>query len=248
MIISHRLKFAFFRIPKTGSTTAELLLRLSGAFNEQDIMTSVMGLPATSIPPSVKERLDGRVRKALEEMGFRQDSDVFERQVRNSLATFLIHATPKDAIKFGLITREQLRDYRCFAYLRDPLERHLSAFTHSVGVTPSLDMYKQSVQAGNSRYRTEGQILMRPAQMYFFIEDEQVLQPLLFDRFEEELRRLIRLVGGYEFQEIPHLNMGRLQKEERALFFDEDTLHVLQDDLAADLKFYAEVKGMTSDA
>ena len=39
MIISHRLKFVFFRTPKTGSTTAEFMLRLCGAFDDNDVMT-----------------------------------------------------------------------------------------------------------------------------------------------------------------------------------------------------------------
>ena len=41
MIISHRLKFAFFRSPKTGSTTTELILRMSGLFDDDDILSPI---------------------------------------------------------------------------------------------------------------------------------------------------------------------------------------------------------------
>ena len=40
MIISHRKKFAFFASPKTGSKAVGLMLRLSGAFDEHDIMSA----------------------------------------------------------------------------------------------------------------------------------------------------------------------------------------------------------------
>lgn len=42
MIISHRLKFAFFRSPKTGSTTTELILRMCGVFDEDRDVVSAM--------------------------------------------------------------------------------------------------------------------------------------------------------------------------------------------------------------
>lgn len=48
MIISHRLKFAFFRAPKTGSTTTEIMLRICGVFDPAlDIMS---GLPRFGLP------------------------------------------------------------------------------------------------------------------------------------------------------------------------------------------------------
>lgn len=42
MIISHRLKFAFFRSPKTGSTTTELILRMCGVFDPEVDVCSEM--------------------------------------------------------------------------------------------------------------------------------------------------------------------------------------------------------------
>lgn len=49
MIISHRLEFAYFRAPKTGSTTTSLMLRLSNALDMDDLFTpmSRYGLPGT---------------------------------------------------------------------------------------------------------------------------------------------------------------------------------------------------------
>ena len=58
MIISHRKKFVFFANQKTGSKAVGLILRLSGIFDEDDIMiaqpfpatrTAIIELPAYNI-------------------------------------------------------------------------------------------------------------------------------------------------------------------------------------------------------
>lgn len=103
MIISHRKKFAFFAISKTGSKCAGTLLRLCGAFDHRDICgpvpfaatrTAKIAFPAYNF-----------------EMG-----DIPHSQ--------MLHATPEIAIAKGWLTFEQLREYNCFAFFRDVEERH----------------------------------------------------------------------------------------------------------------------------
>ena len=60
MIISHSKKFVFFRVAKTGSTTAEVMLRMSGAFDTAaDILTGTREweLPSCNIN---EDHVDGR--------------------------------------------------------------------------------------------------------------------------------------------------------------------------------------------
>src|SRR5690606_19651596 len=132
----------------------------------------------------------------------------------------LMHVTPKDAIKYGLITLEQLREHRVFAFVRDPLDRNFSAVSHAVGAVLLPSMFKQVVK--ERKKRPESYVLMRPASMYFYVDGEQVTKPLLFDDFDNEVRRLLRVVGGYEFPVIPRLNGGRqkLANVKKEDFFD----------------------------
>ena len=103
MIISHRKKFAFFAVSKTGSKCAGTLLRLCGAFDYRDIAgpvpfaatrTATIAFPAYNF-----------------DMG-----DILHSQ--------LLHATPEIAIANGWITFEQLLEYDCYAFFRDVEDRH----------------------------------------------------------------------------------------------------------------------------
>ena len=56
MIISHRHKFAFFRIPKTGSTTVAFMLRMCDVFGDDDVVTNapVGGFPPINCDPTIR--------------------------------------------------------------------------------------------------------------------------------------------------------------------------------------------------
>ena len=94
MIISHRKKFAFFANQKTGSKAVGLVLRLSGIFDENDIMIA-QPFPAT--------------RTAKIELP--------EYNLNEHKTHIVNHFRPEDAIEAGFITLEQLREYDCYAFL-----------------------------------------------------------------------------------------------------------------------------------
>jgi hypothetical protein len=108
MIISHRQKWAYFRVPKTGSTTVETILRMTGAFDQRDICSPLMNF-----------RLTGY-------------------NMPDAIAQESVHGTPAWAIDNGLITPAQLEEYDCYAALRDPLARCVSIFCHVYAGTPMM--------------------------------------------------------------------------------------------------------------
>src|SRR5690606_21027612 len=123
MIISLRSRFAFFRVPRTGSTTAELLLRLSGAFNESDMMTAFaqFGLPSRN--------LDTDSVRSFRRWPFESVSDQRKGVVEQAR---LGHMTPSEAVKCGLIQPGELDSMNCYAFVRNPVDRYLSAFQYFV--------------------------------------------------------------------------------------------------------------------
>ena len=175
MIISHRKKFAFFANQKTGSKAAGLMLRLSGIFDENDIM-SYQPFPATrtvdiELPPY---NLDGQRNASVD------------------------HFTPQKAIDAGHITLEQLREYDCYAFLRDPEERFRA-------VRAAMQM-NRNAQAFTP-HRPYGAKEAPPQHTFFFVGDEQVVTPLNFNEYEKEIRMMIEKLGGYH-----HMDVAQIKK------------------------------------
>lgn len=103
MIISHRKKFAFFCNQRTGSKAVGIVLRMSGIFDENDILIA-QPFPATRT---------ARIEIPAYNLGSYNSSEVN-------------HMTPKEAMDAGFITLEQLREYDCYAFLRKPRDRFMA--------------------------------------------------------------------------------------------------------------------------
>lgn len=213
MIISHAKKFAFFRVPKCGSTTSEFMLRMSDAFDDSvDIMThNFGGFKMKNIPAELHARVVSRQRRIPG-----GNLRVFERpqqpadlpETGEITGLNVAHISPTEAIDNGMITIEQLREYKCYAFLRDPYDRYVSAFIFGGGPLALPEMMLKSVlQPG-----FDLGLIEKSQWNWFFVDGEQVVEPLDFSNYTEELKRIIIEVGGYPFNNIPRLNpaVGRL--------------------------------------
>jgi hypothetical protein len=108
MIISHSRQVNFWKIPRTGSTTVEAMIRILGALDySQDITAEGTFFPGKSnnVPPTVPPSING------------------------APGPTRTHLTPKEAIRFGCLTRQQYNSYQNFCIVRDPVDRMLSAHT-----------------------------------------------------------------------------------------------------------------------
>ncbi len=199
MIISHRLEFAFFRIPKTGSTTTELLLRMTGLFDENDLCSGIprYGIRSFTVPEFVRPVLLRKERG----MSKKEDWPIGS-----------MHTTPTEAVDQGLITEAQLNAYTCYATMRDPLDRAISAFAHHVRI-PAL-IHQQGVL--RKYLETEGSInniLTVPQVDYFMYNGNQVCTPLDFSDFQASVRTMIDTLlqhpnagPGINFPVMPNFN------------------------------------------
>lgn len=106
MIISHRHKVCFWKIPRTGSNTVEMLIRLLARLPER------MDVIAGSNFYRSSQNMDG-VPDAPPIPGARRS-----------------HMTPETAIALGLLTQQQYDTYQNFCIIRDPLDRLIS--THAL--------------------------------------------------------------------------------------------------------------------
>ncbi len=212
MIIDHEKEFAFFRIPKTGSTTAECVLRLTEGFGPGAIMSS------TKVLQYPEQNLD----------------------IDHPMPQ---HLTPTEAIDFGLITLDQLRRYKAFAFVRDPLDRAVSSYCHKNGRFAFPDAFHTQISADSFTF---WDILGVKQSDYFEVAGEVVLIPLLFDRFDAKMHQLIALAGGHQFKQIPRLNVSSSRRDfgETMDFIDPESERILQEHYARDFQLY---KGTETD-
>lgn len=187
MIISHRLKFAFFASQKTGSKAVGLILRLSGIFDENDILIA-QPFPAT--------------RTAIIELP--------AYNLGKHQSHIVNHMTPERAIEAGFITLEQLREYDCYAFLRDPEERWLAT-------RASMQMGRNGNIAMPGR-RVAG--VPPPQFEFFFVGDEQVVTPLDFGNYEQEIRKMLDHLGANTQMDVPQLRKTLPAHQVRDIKFD----------------------------
>jgi len=193
MIISPRLKFGFLRAPKTGTTTAEFMLRMTDVFTEDDIASGMPGMgqfPALTVPCSRDMRLNN-------------DPD-WEKAAR-----FGPHMNLKVMIE-ELIPEVDIAQYDVYAYLRDPYQRFISSCGHLLHAHPDIDIIWDIAKSlGNGK---EG-VLFWPQSPYFKYNGKVVTQPLDFRAYESELRHMIDRVKGVQPPIIPRMNAtGRILK------------------------------------
>lgn len=194
MIISHKKRIAYFRVPKTGSTTVSLMLRMCGGIREDDIASSTpMGhFPSLNCIAPTAGKID--------------DDDAVGQ-----------HITPQQAFDKGLLTMDQLREFRCIVFLRDPYERYISGIMHSAGRHVELKhihlaMNNTLPSADRGALKNKG-LLAIPQANYYYVNGEIIAEPFAFGDYVNSTKRLIRLFGGIDFPVIPRMNAHQAWKD-----------------------------------
>ena len=214
MIISHSNNFAFFRNPKTGSTTAEFFLRLSTTFDPGD---KISALPQYGFG----NRMDG--------------SDALNDG---------LHLTPQEAIDGGYITLPQLQSYNAFAFLRDPYERVLAGLIHGVGRhTNPTDLLGGLSKHTPAETKSKMGVLLSKQYDYFHVDGQQVVTPLLMTDFKTNLRNIIALISPIDFPVIPNLNSREYIKARHPdnEWFTTEFIAFVDNEFAEDIAFYNSV-------
>ena len=228
MIISHSKKFIFFRVAKTGSTAGEFLLRMSGAF---DLTTDSFTQQHWARLPAINPTWPSGV------------------------SVNWAHATPQQLIDHGVLTIQQLREYACYAFLRPMEDRFVSSCLHGMkaGNWGRLDSMGLKPEAFMKRWRRMDNLVIkgrsivgRPQVDWFFVGDEQVVTPLNFTNYDDELKKVLASVSGHVFGEIPRLNANNSLPQNREEWMRGvwDQYPEVRDDIntryAADKQFYED--------
>ncbi len=106
MVISFKHRFMFFRNPKAGSTTTEIILRMCDTLGPDDIASALLSVGLYGV--NARTAITDREHLYLE-----------------------AHMTPAQALKEGYFTEQQLEDFDCYMILREPKARLMSSLKHS---------------------------------------------------------------------------------------------------------------------
>lgn len=178
MIISHSGQFCFWKIPRTGSNTAELCIRMSGVLDlSVDIVVGCWFYPQShNVPEAVNElRASG-------------------------------HTTPDEAIKSGALTEGQYADYDHYCMVREPVSRWVSAyaFHHRYYNKPNqrylnpLEFFEQKNYFENTDH---SKTLV--SQSSFLNRGE--IKTVPFSDYENSIRSILDAIGAARLEDVPRL-------------------------------------------
>lgn len=105
MIISHKKQRCFWKIPRTGSSNIEMVLRLTAGLDlSQDIVAETHFFPASANFDSMPDATDG------------------------TAGTRRAHITPQTALDNGFLTPSQFNVYQHYCIVRDPIDKFISSY------------------------------------------------------------------------------------------------------------------------
>lgn len=192
MFISHKLKKALFRVPKTGSSTMAFVLRFANRTHPTDIATEMMlgGFKGSNTIDYRDMIRKGAGRTAVGKL----------IETRGGMPQ---HLTPQGAIDNGYITQEQVEEYQVFVCCRDPYQRRVSAFLHSHKRMPLIEDFRSDLETSR-----EYGLLVRPTVDYAYCGGKMIADLLDFDDYVNETKRMLAAFGGDIFPLIPKMNVS----------------------------------------
>lgn len=234
MIISHSKQTIVVRVPKTGSTTLESVIRMSGCTQEEDTCSSVEDarLPTKStntaylsfsqdlkdarISMQIKERA---ARGSIEEIDYTaKEIAMREIAIRNQTnqtfkAMSLNHSTlddltdPDSLGHLELITEEQIKSYKTYAFIRNPLKRALSSFVFSHRGQQSIPILRSHFHDVVLNSMMKG-LVFRDQYHYHEYKGQRIATPLLFEDFTDSVNSVVTHMGGTVLAELPRFKSG----------------------------------------
>ena len=247
MIILHSKNATIMRVPKTGSTSLETAIRMTGCLGDGDISPAVEDsfLEQVNLPEDYVSRLNdiAALNQSIRKKRIENNTDYTTEEQNhidssragrenNTFKTVNLQHSTLDALTdpeilqpFGFLTEEQIYNYNHYAFIRNPLKRLISGviFAHSMkfgGRAVPLRMEKFHEQVLD-----EGLLgLVYRKQIDYFTykgethhEGSRIVTPLLFEDYTNEVNKTIAALGGTPLAEIP-----KFKSQHASRMLDED--------------------------
>ena len=176
MIISHSKSVAFWKIPRTGSSNVEMILRLiAGLDTTQDVIAETHFFPVAfnfDNMPDMANGAPGRRRA---------------------------HITPQTAIDNGFLTLAQYNAYQNFCMVRDPVDKFVSL--HALAF-PQDEFHPANIWR-NIRGAAPTDAIFRAQSEWLMLGN---ITPLPFSDYENSVRTIITAFGAAQPDALPWVN------------------------------------------
>lgn len=272
MIISFKHKFIYVSIPKIATTSAHAMFNDSGILGDQDIFTGYRedatgGTMAKDVPPRnlpvmttdeigfIHERpvvghtFKGKVvytnptsvkftKIVLDKIG----PEAYEKMNQVNL---LKNLTLQEIINCGIISIEELQSYQVYGFIRDPIERYISAFffeRYSMGLPATKQDLIGAVYALDHSYGPIS-FINRPYSLFFECQGKRYGQPLDYRDYKYHMKRIIESYGGTFPESMPNLKgdiRPEWSRQPYKNWIPKDCLDTLGTILGEDIKYYLE--------
>ena len=256
MIILKSKNATVMRVPKTGSTSLETAIRMSGCIGDGDICPEVEDsfLPSVNLPEAYttytanlrKTRSSIRQKRQAEEPLTAEEQAFVERSQANAQNnTFygipLHHCTLDDLTNtdslgsIGFLTEEQIYSFNHYAVLRHPLKRLMSGivFAHKMRVgNRSVPLVMEEFHNDVLENNELNSLVYRKQIDYFTYKGEthhngnRIVTPVIFEDYTNEVNATITALGGTPLAEIPKF---KSQHANRMLDEDKPTIETWLD-------------------
>lgn len=222
MILSHKHKFILLSCPKTASTSTHAIVDDSGILGPEDVYTGykegvlgatpllssprnlpnisfetmcndVIDVPYASLPfrgeSTPETDLSSKLKKSMSD----------EQWKKMNMDTIWKNMSVSEIVKSGMVS--DTSEYEKFFFVRDPIQRYLSAFfflTASMGKTVVYDDVLYDIDS----IQVYDDIIIfcnRPYTHYL----EEGVQALLFENYKQEIENIVRRYGGEVKEPLP---------------------------------------------
>lgn len=240
MIISHSKKSIILRTPKTGSTTLETSIRMTVPLDSNLDFASATDdsqLPEIYNCPIHKEHIESHVelndksRQKIrnsqeltedEKLKLQTGPNYIETKKSHDVYTLpsLSHGVLDDLVSknqiwhtFDIIKEEQIEEYTSYAFIRNPLERVLSAFIFTLersGLNHNDNPMRGRIPITHDTLRdfvnnhtSDNSLVSRFQLDYHKFNGEIVATPLLFENYKQSIDYTTQQMGGNILYELP---------------------------------------------
>lgn len=241
-IISHKHKFIYTRVTKTGSSSVQMMFDKSGILDDNDVMAgyydNIKDGPI-ALDKNVPEYTWNDIHR-ISKNGIPKGLDD-PKKLHSGIQAYLSHFPVSEMIDAGLISEQQLYDYDAFGFFREPVDRWVSGYFFIRRITKSQRDPVQDMTWKIENNRYDFPIFMnRRQQEHFLHKGKIVATPYDYADMISVIQQKIVNMGG-KVIDTPSLksfdrpNEFRVPAEE---FLPSSALNLLKHKLADEIEFY----------